>query len=404
MKSPSSTSKTLIRFSLIFLVIITISVFYLFHATFAPTHDNENLRFPTKPQEIISPSTTTMTTQSHASIESVENLINRKTIQSPKLVWNRNVYLPAPTKSIEAFKKHEEKQRLRLQQQQQPNARDTFLWTKIKPNSSDETICLQFTPECEFFRIIATAILFDKCCAEHRKLKEALSYTVQAIQYYNKNNNDNDQKLELFLDSGTLLSFLRDGGDTLVPWETDIDLGIIGAWPGKIDQIFKSFQKQVPPPSLNKNSLSSSTKNNYYIFKNHHYFESCKRKQSANKSRDGTCSDAFYVYFAKSAERAAIDTSRVEIWPFREDGELLVHPTRPKKLNVPRNMVLPFTDCGGRKGKDFWGIEGASEILRCPHKSEAYLDNEYGKTWKWPKTIHWGQNNAPAWNEPSGTK
>lgn len=271
-----------------------------------------------------------------------------------------------------------------------------LLWPRIKAGSQREKECFANTPECEFFRAVDPAqpfeLLLDKCCEEHRKLKAALTRTFDVAQ---------KAGLQLFLDSGTLLASLRDGGDTLVPWETDIDLGIVGAWPNKVDGAFAIFNAPAVDASNNR----------------HHFlFETCKRKVSANKSRDGSCSDAFYVYYASNAAEAARDTSRVEIWPFREDGAALVHPTR-KKLTVSRELVVPlsstFTLTNAHDHKADAHPPGSLPVLNrqrqqecriwgmpalCPAMAERYLDNEYGRTWRWPKTIHWGSNNAPSWN------
>ena len=402
---------------------------------------------PTKRQEsdsTFSKTTTKRNQQNHH--EQQQQQTNKKSATSPtKLItWNLEIYLPVPKESIAAFKKYQDRQKERLH---------LNLWSPIKRNSTQEQNCLAFTPECRFFREIQTSILFDKCCAEHKKLKEALTYTIRAIEDCNDREHEveeddeaHPQKIKLFLDSGTLLSDSRDGGDTLVPWETDIDLGVVGAWPQKIDSCFKKFQskqfqgyffspydEETNPDeedhddqgvNININNKKTKKKQNNHIPR-HHYFESCKRKKSANKSRDGTCSDAFYVYYAKNSQGASHDTSRVEIWPFREDGVDLVHPTR-KKLTVPRDVVLPLlpTNCihhhRQKQQQDdednddhdekyyFWGIpkrkkeSTIEDVLFCPHKTNEYLDNEYGPTWRWPKTIHWGENNAPSWNKKEG--
>lgn len=340
-------------------------------------HENEQQR---EKMTKLSTTTTTTTPVVEEDQRQHETQTEKSKVEITKLLkWNRSVYLPVPPESIAAFKKYEDRQRDRL---------SLNLWKSgIKKDSAEEADCLRETPECEFFRIIKAPILFDKCCSEHLKMKTALEYTVRVAE---------TTGLRFFLDSGTLLSFARDGGDTLVPWETDIDLGIVGAWPVKVDSSFKKFKNE-----------------NEHRIHRHRYFESCKRKKSANKSRDGTCSDAFYVYFATNEKDSQHDTSRVEIWPFREDGEMLIHPTR-KKLSVHRDIVLPLKRCWDlfpekkkmKKHHSFWGILNKlfedDEVLLCPAKTEEYLDHEYGPTWRWPKTIHWGQNNAPAWN--SGKK
>ena len=458
--SSSSLSKHLLRYFLILLLFLfTIFIISFHSSTFnhISSFDDDNDK-KTKPPS--SPSFSPTATKRKESFSSPSDFsaikptkkvnhqhekqehqqIKSSSSTSKLITWNSQIYLPVPKDSIAAFKKYQDRQKERLH---------LNLWSPIKRNSTQEQNCLAFTPECQFFREIQTSILFDKCCAEHRKLKEALTYTIRAIEDCNDREHeveeDEGRKIKLFLDSGTLLSDSRDGGDTLVPWETDIDLGVVGAWPQKIDSCFKKFQSKqfqgyfFSPYDEEKNpdeedhddqeaninkkkkktqlqQYDENNKNSRHIPR-HHYFESCKRKKSANKSRDGTCSDAFYVYFAKNAQGAAHDTSRVEIWPFREDGVDLVHPTR-KKLTVSRDFVLPLleTNCihhnHQRQDQDqynekyyFWGIpkrkkeSTIEDVLFCPHKTNEYLDNEYGPTWRWPKTIHWGENNAPSWNK-----
>lgn len=380
----SPASRCLLRFVFLFIFIISFIIILLQFNAISPssilgTTSNRKVTIGSKQPVSTTTTTTTVIKETPASSLTAPSSRVKTLARRIQSSWNRSIYLPVPAESVSAFKYYERKQILRI-------AGDAAfsLWKQdVKPNSKDEAACLAFTPECEFFRVIDTPVLFDKCCSEHRKLKEALTYTMRVAKKY---------KLQLFLDSGTLLSYARDGGNTLIPWETDIDLGIVGAWPEHVDESFRKFQQR---------------KDITHRRWPHHYFESCKRKKSANKSRDGTCSDAFYVYFAKTAREAEHDTSRVEIWPFREDGALLVHPTR-KKLTIHRDVVVPLKKCGE---KPFWGIsirddddedgsndEDVSFVVSCPHKTEQYLDNEYGPTWKWPKTIHWGQNNAPAWN------
>lgn len=218
--------------------------------------------------------------------------------------------------------------------------------------------CLREVPECEFFIHVGTVYLsMTKCCSEHMKLQRTLRDFFQAARQ--------DEELwrqRLFLDSGTLLSSIRDGGDTLLPWETDVDIGLVGAEPHHAQR-------------WNQSALNER-----------HHLEVC-----AVSAVDHACKDAHYVYAAENAVGAREDTCRVEIWPFATSASvpMLYHPTRPW-LSVPPSMVLPLRPCR------IWGMEAS-----CPLQSESVLDIVYGgrSGWLLPRTIHWGEKNIPAWGE-----
>ena len=261
--------------------------------------------------------------------------------------------LPISDEAKRYFLIHDQKQRLRFESDPQIRA----LWGE----RVDVVACLLEVPECEFWRIIRADMMLRKCCVEHRKLKNTFFYTMDVMEQYG---------LQFFLDSGSLLSAIRDGGDTLIPWETDIDLGFIGVDPSLVEGPFHEHAKKVQEAP-------------------HHLFRRCAVKESRNVSRNGMCRDAHYVYHAASVREAEVDSSRVEIWPFWPEPFDLVHPTR-KKLTVSRRVVEPLSYGGACK---LWG-----RSCYCPRDSVAYLNHEYGnESWRLPKTIHWGTNNVPTW-------
>jgi hypothetical protein len=224
--------------------------------------------------------------------------------------------------------------------------------------------CLLETPECEFFLHVGNAtVAFVKCCVEHFKLKLTLRNVAIAVQQHNDSKTQHG--VQLFLDSGSLLSSVRDGGSTLLPWETDIDLGVVSGDPNFIASLL------VRTPAAHQLRTSRP-----------HYVETC-----AVDHATGICKDAHYVYFVLSKLDAKNDTSRVEIWPLHPNNGQLHHPTRPW-LTVQSTVVLPLRRC------TLWSIP-----LWCPANSEAYLDHEYGgrKGWIVPRTIHWGERNVQSW-------
>jgi hypothetical protein len=273
------------------------------------------------------------------------------------LRWTaRGLYLPSSNAAVEGFLKYEDKQR----------HRDATLLESWKTGFPVEQ-CLKEVPECEFFRAIGLTLLLAKCCAEHMKLKAAFLYAMDVAD---------EAGLQLFLDSGTLLSAIRDGQSTLVPWETDIDLGIVGVEPALVAKPFTE---------------AARLKRKGRLLQRRHYFAPCLTKVSKNVSRHGMCRDAHYVFYAESEEESQHDTSRVEIWPFWPEPGVLVHPTR-KKLSVDPALVLPLTRCR------FWGRD-----CWCPRDSVGYLNHEYGAdgSWRRPKTIHWGKDNVQSLTGPT---
>jgi hypothetical protein len=278
------------------------------------------------------------------------------------LRWkSKHLYLPISNEARKKFLIHEEKLKRKLAE----NALLRTIWGNESSIPTED--CLVEVPECEFFSSIGAPVSFRKCCVEHKKMKQTLFYVLDRAE---------DAGVELFLDSGTLLSARRDGGDTLLPWETDIDLGVVGAGPRDLDPAFDPDKR----PALDG------------TLQNLHFFERCVvRKGGIDRWRIGQCKDAHYVYYATSKEEAQRDTSRVEIWPFQLDpsGETLVHPTRPR-LNVQKDLVLPL-----QRGENcqIWG-----RPCRCPRRAEIYLDLAYHSDWRRPRTIHWGEDNVDPWH------
>jgi hypothetical protein len=291
-----------------------------------------------------------------------ESLTDSTTMRlNATISWrSKALYLPASHAAVEGFRRQEDKQR----------SRDPVLLASWKqPKFMDK--CLEFVPECEFFDAIGLPLMFQKCCAEHTKLKLAFLYAYDVADAYG---------LDLFLDSGTLLSAVRDG-ETLVPWETDIDLGVVGVEPELVSGPFRNA-------TMNQSLLYADpfTGRESTSLRRTHYFETCALKVSKNVSRNGRCKDAHYVFYASTEAESKLDSSRVEIWPFWPEPDLLVHPTR-KKLSVTTNLVLPLPRCR------FWGRR-----CWCPADSVGYLTHEYGEDggWRRPRTIHWGENDVLA--------
>lgn len=337
-----------------------------------------------------------------------------------RLRWNRNIYLPLNSAARDGFLAYERKLRKRLLKT--PRLHTIWgVWSHIvlehhRPgpleNSSDFTgrnvtaddvqklylpllnvqselarnatrvtgsdthtfywWCLSEVPECEFFAHVGAPVAFTKCCTEHFKLKTTLRDVLCTLS-------DMTPALEWFLDSGTLLSSVRDGGLTLLPWETDIDLGLVGAEPRLLNK-----HQVWPSPTCSRRAIDRLLGASV---PRRRFFEQC-----AVDSATSRCKDAHYVYYVGSVAEAKFDTARVEIWPLgaasSPDGvSMLVHPTR-SWLNVRQDMVLPTRRC------KIWGMEAW-----CPRHSEEYLDHEYGGRdgWKYPKTIHWGDRNVATW-------
>jgi hypothetical protein len=349
----SQRSKLRVGFT-VFLLVVFCVVMYAVH--YAANLRNRYAPNPLKPRRTANPTFLT-TTSSRQNPLAIESNVTAAVVTTGKfesstngIVWHaRDVYLPATDAAIAGFRRYQERQR----------HRDAALLESWRSYVTPR--CLLQVPECEFFQRIRLDLLYAKCCAEHTKLQSAFNYTMDVADAAG---------VHLFLDSGTLLSAVRDGESTLVPWETDIDLGIVGVDPKLLVEPVKRFVSRL--------RTTSGTRR--------HLFVPCLTKVSKNVSRHGRCRDAHYVYHAATESEAQLDTSRVEIWPFWEEPGLLVHPTRPK-LSISPSVVLPLRRCR------FWGRN-----CWCPRDSEGYLNHEYGAdgSWRRPKTIHWGKENVAA--------
>lgn len=127
-------------------------------------------------------------------------------------------YLPVSAEAKAKFVQHNEKQKGRLQMPFRHGfaSSNEQVWSLFW----NEDRCRKRTPECLFFQAMdGCALLYRKCCAEHELLRRTLQWTMRLL--------DSDAA-PLFLMFGTLLSAVRDNGTALIPWETDIDLGILG--------------------------------------------------------------------------------------------------------------------------------------------------------------------------------
>jgi hypothetical protein len=232
--------------------------------------------------------------------------------------------------------------------------------------------------------------MLSKCCTEHLKLKQTLFIVLDVTEAAG---------LTVFPMFGTLLSIVRDGGTTLIPWETDIDLGVVGTDPSPINAAFASTM--LPNRA--------------------HAFVTCNVKRSSNRSRNGHCSDIYNIFSSTTPSEPYRGGARVEIWPYRVDtasqaraeGQTVVSianldgsssvliPVRRREYTLPLDMILPLSEGGDNRTVPFhcglWGRR-----MRCPSRSVDFLDLEYhGRGWMHPKTIHWGANNVKPWSNRS---
>lgn len=309
-----------------------------------------------------------------------------------------------------------------------------------RPATTHVDWCQVEVPECEFWIHAKAPTVYRKCCTEHYKLKRALFHTMDVLEAAG---------IELFLDSGTLLSSVRDGGASLLPWETDVDVAVVDPDPARVIRAFSARPRRVT-----SDRASMSLHDPTHTF----YFQPCATRESKNQSRNGKCKDAHYVYWASTADEASVDTSRVEIWPFwpqpatednyfrfaretlmkhnkrhgdpyessddawgtRPGDRVLVHPTR-RKLTIPARFVEPLlmfnsstanrqqqqpnrsSAAVGTRSRGAappgWSCQMWQRAFFCPRDSIAYLDHEYGLdgSWRTPKTIHWGDQNVLPW-------
>lgn len=366
-------------------------------------------------------------------------------------LWpSARVYLPMPDEAIHAFELQQEKL-------QRSGKVDIHPVANVPPTFW--LACIRRVPECLFFMnpesgVAATkrrgrvlAYLAEKCCIEHTQLQTTLRYVASVAA---------TQNLSIFFMFGSLLSIARDGwsavdnGGGLVPWETDIDLGIIGASPSMFADALLAHNGA---PSIRRTFEES------IIFTNStdgNRFEThvCKTSGNAKDSkRVGTCSDVHSVQLVEQQPAGdASSSAKVELWPYRllkdmnistmhrrnarqlgkkhmnlsevyasffragtssdERTSDVFETVRRSELVLPVDMVVPLkrsidiTEDGGnfihrrsasgvrRVACALWGI-----ALTCPAQSVSFLDLEYHgrRGWAVPKTIHWGDNNARGW-------
>ena len=298
---------------------------------------------------------------------------------------------------------HEEKQRRRSQDGNILNR----MWDPFDlPRNKAQ--CLDLVPECEFWLHIEAQLLFKKCCAEHLRLREVLFYVFDAFEAA-KMPQEEDSFGMPFLMFGTLLSAVRDG--TLVPWETDIDLGLADSNPAPVVEAFRTI------PSHFSDWQQKDLK---------HLFRRCNLKVSASPKRSGHCSDIHSIYFASGESGLIGDTSRAEIWPYyiansaitvdnnmqknqkqnrslfaSNRSEKTLFPVRAKEFALPAEMILPLRQSwpsASPSDKVFecrlWG-----RLFWCPQQPKEFLTLEYHgvEQWRRPKTIHWGAGNVAPW-------
>jgi hypothetical protein len=305
-------------------------------------------------------------------------------------------------------------------------------------------LCAALVPECLCFihnmHRTKLTLLAAKCCVEHLELRITLQYVSERATAGNAS---------LFLMFGSLLSSARDGPDGgLVPWETDIDLGIVGAHP---NDALAAFKTDVSPAFQgswdNQDTIVFSTVpwrqpeapwwlRSYSASGDSAQFRVGLCKTSGNKvdsKRRGTCSDVHTVSLeGASSSRAAT----LELWPYRRltaVNESTLHrrnlrqlgikhknltalysqlytnnvdeldafeTVRKSELLLPVDIFLPLSPLHRRLPSSaphscsLWGIP-----IRCPAQDDTFLDLEYhGRDgWITPKTIHWGSHNVNQW-------
>ncbi|CUI14913.1 membrane-associated protein, putative, partial [Bodo saltans] len=199
--------------------------------------------------------------------------------------------------------------------------------------SSHWVLCATLVPECLFFihnmHHTKLNLLAAKCCVEHLELQMTLQHVTERA-------NTNHANLSLFLMFGSLLSAARDGPDGgLVPWETDIDLGVLGANPQDVLDAFSPSveNRESSSPSIDWSNKDSTTLRTHWhppssttwwlnTEGNHSItfvVSACKTSGNAQDSkRVGSCSDVHNVaLLPQDSGTASSSTAKVEFWPYR---------------------------------------------------------------------------------------
>ncbi|CUG89023.1 membrane-associated protein, putative [Bodo saltans] len=335
----------------------------------------------------------------------------------------------------------------------------TLLLSHHASLSSHWVLCATLVPECLFFihsmHHTKLDLLAAKCCVEHLELQMTLQHVTERA-------GTNHGNLSLFLMFGSLLSAARDGPDGgLVPWETDIDLGVLGANPQDVlDALSPSVEnRESSSPSIDWSNKDTTIRRTHWHPPSSttwwlntegnpsitFVLSVCKTSGNAQDAkRVGSCSDVHNVaLLARDSGTASSSTAKVEFWPyrsipaanistlsrrnikqlgkkhqnltalyerfFRSNTETVValETVRKSELVLPAGIFLPLSrtiqksNDGPKNTISTYPCSLWGILFFCPAETTSFLDLEYHGRHGWtaPKTIHWGSHNIQSWRQ-----
>ena len=158
------------------------------------------------------------------------------------------------------------------------------------------------------------------------------------------------QKIKYFLDAGTLLGAVRD--KEFIPWDHDIDLGLIYRNQEEIEGLIKQLKKEFYVRSLKfKNSPGIWNLGKYRIIKVY--------KNRSLSAENQLCLDIFLFY------KSRLDSTQEEVYKYGVFDQNAFYPS---------NLL-----------KEFKEIKFYDRKYSVPKKSESFLEFKYGANWQTPQ-------------------
>ena len=159
-----------------------------------------------------------------------------------------------------------------------------------------------------------------------------------------------EEKCNYFLDAGTLLGAIRD--KKFIPWDHDVDLGIIYNNQKKIDELIKALKQNFYVRALEfKDAPEIWKPGKYRIIKVY--------KKIGLFRRDKLCLDIF-IFYKSTLEKTGEEVYKYGVWG--------------RNAFYPENIL-----------KEFKSIEFYNRKYIVPKNTSDFLEFKYGKDWRTPK-------------------
>lgn len=216
--------------------------------------------------------------------------------------------------------------------------------------------------------------LYNKCDTRVH-MSQILTKTTRILQ---------DNEVEYWLDKGTLLGVHRDRG--LIPWEYDVDLGVMNATCDDVSALKPEFEKvgliaydrsdEVP----HKVKLTYDTENHYFYMSDAHIDVPCIRVYDAS---DVSTWVDIYWYIELSAEQVAAQRDDVLIpagYDWNSSLLCFAEGLRGYVDNMCCGGCVPFASVFPLQKLDVPVSDGVelSQLQYVPHNVRQFLEIQYG--------------------------